>query len=153
MKYASEWQTIAYHQKKIILTLNSITHKGIWFRVLDRKNAHLSATPLYHLIGAHTLVESSNIFVCSAMKRTQKQDLCTSGGQVECENAGFRSTGLLLLSDSSSADSDCSTTAGPWIWQLPLSGPPSIKLHMDIIIMPDIMTNSQVNNSISSHTT
>jgi len=30
-----------------------------------------------------TLVESSSILVCSAIKRTQMQDLCTSGGQRE----------------------------------------------------------------------
>jgi hypothetical protein len=87
---------------------------------------------LRYLTRTHTLVESSSILVCSAMKRTQKQDLCTSGGQAECEKAGFRSTGLLLLSDSSSADSDCITSAGPWIWQLPLSGPPSTKLHIKV---------------------
>lgn len=84
-------------------------------------------------------MESSSILVCSAMKRTQKQDLCTSGGQLECEKAGLRSTGLLLLSDSSSVDSDCITTAGPWIWQLPLNGPPSTKLHMHNTILLVVM--------------
>lgn len=67
-----------------------------------------------------TFVESSSIFVCSAIKRTQKQDLCISGGHLECENAGLRNTGD-LIPDSSSPETVRSSLSlggiaiGPWI--------------------------------------
>lgn len=84
-----------------------------------------------------TFVESSSNLVCSAINRTQKQLLCISGGQLECENAGLFITGLLMppepLSPSgscgNSSDSECGIGMGPWIWQLPPNGPVLLKLH------------------------
>lgn len=78
-------------------------------------------------------MESSSIFVCSAINLTQKQDLCISGGHFECEKAGFLKIGLLISASPSvtvrSSDSDCGMAAGPCIWQLPPKcGPPSAKL-------------------------
>jgi len=82
-----------------------------------------------------TLVDSSNMRVCSAMKRTQKQVLWTSGGQFVCENAGLLSTGLLSSLSSAtpgpiteSMGGGVSTRGGepgggPWIWQLPRRDP------------------------------
>lgn len=83
-----------------------------------------------------TFVESSNNFVCSAMKRTQKQLRCTSGGQCECENAGLFITGLLMPPEpfpqsgscDNSSDSECGIGMGPWIWQLPPNGPVLLRL-------------------------
>lgn len=58
--------------------------------------------------------------MCSAMKRTQMQDLCTSGGQRECEKAGgLRSTGLLTSSMPASPETErsshsvCNGKGGP----------------------------------------
>lgn len=82
-----------------------------------------------------TLVDSSSMRVCSAMKRTQKQVLWTSGGQFVCENAGLLSTGLLSSPSSTtpgpiteSMGGGVSTSGGepgggPWIWQLPCRDP------------------------------
>lgn len=87
-----------------------------------------------------TFVESSCIFVCSAMKRTQKQLLWTRGGHRECENAGLSIIGLLIpdgpISPKSgtptpgkSSDADWGIGGiGPWIWQLPPNGPVPVKL-------------------------
>lgn len=83
-----------------------------------------------------TFVESSSIFVCSAMKRTHMQDLWTSGGQFECEKAGgVRSTGLLTSSMAAapvrSSHSGCKGNGGmggPCIRQLPPNRAPSVKL-------------------------
>lgn len=82
-----------------------------------------------------TLVDSSSMRVCSAMKRTQKQVLWTSGGQFVCENAGLLSTGLLSSVSAGrpgpiteSMGGGVSTSGGepgggPWIWQLPCRDP------------------------------
>lgn len=87
-----------------------------------------------------TFVESSCSFVCSAIKRTQKQLLCISGGQCWCENAGLLIMGLLMPSHplssgklDKSSDSDCVNGIGPCIWQLPPNGPVPVKLRMNII--------------------
>lgn len=74
---------------------------------------------IYHITmmkRIYTFVESSNILVCSAINRTQKHDLCISGGQRECENAGFLRTGLLMSPSPEtvrSSDSDCGMVTGP----------------------------------------
>lgn len=69
-----------------------------------------------------TFVESSNIFVCSAMNLTQKQLLWTSMGQLVCENEGCLNTGLLIpegtavsaaVDKDNSSDSECGTGRGP----------------------------------------
>lgn len=85
-------------------------------------------------------MESSSIFVCSAMNLTQKQDLCTSCGHTEWEKAGFFSIGLLISSSlplmamparpggERSSESDW---IGPWIWQLPPKSGPSARLERD----------------------
>lgn len=85
-----------------------------------------------------TFVESSSNFVCSAMKRTQKQLRCISVGHFECEKAGLFIIGLLMPPDTlsisgifdRSSDSDCGIGIEPWIWQLP-NGPDRLKLHAD----------------------
>lgn len=83
-----------------------------------------------------TFVESSWSFVCSAIKRTQKQLLCISGGQCWCENAGLLIMGLLMPSHplssgklDKSSDSDCVNGIGPCIWQLPPNGPVPVRLR------------------------
>lgn len=95
------------------------------------------------LIRYITLVESSIILVCSAMKRTQMHDLCISGGHLECEKvAEGRSIGLLessrtLLAGAASgpicrsSQSACSGRRGrlgPWMRQLPPKRAPSVRL-------------------------
>lgn len=66
------------------------------------------------------------------MNLMQKQDLWISGGQLECEKAGFRNIGLFIppvsLSIAGSSASGVGRSTGPWIWQLPPKGPPSAKL-------------------------
>lgn len=78
-----------------------------------------SKTIATYFQSSFTLVESSNIFVCSAINRTQKHDLWISGGQFECEKAGFRITGLFipvsLSIPGSSSVSGLGTRTGPWI--------------------------------------
>uniref|UniRef100_A0A182QJT5 Uncharacterized protein n=1 Tax=Anopheles farauti TaxID=69004 RepID=A0A182QJT5_9DIPT len=84
-----------------------------------------------------TFVESSSIFVCSAMKRTQKQLRCTSVEQTACEKAGCLNAGLLMpdgtavsaaVDIDSSSDSEWGSWIGPCIWQLPPNGPVPDKL-------------------------
>lgn len=76
-----------------------------------------------------TLVASSVIFVCSAMNRMQKHDLCMAGGQDECRNPGLRSKIELLLqsvvNSVTDTSSDIRLCAAPCIWQLPPS--PSLR--------------------------
>lgn len=92
-------------------------------------------------VDGFTLVESSSILVCSAMKRTQMQDLCTSGGQRECEKVGgLRITGLLTSSMPASPATERSSHSvrngsggkgGPWIRQLPPNLAPSVRLKSE----------------------
>lgn len=94
---------------------------------------------LYFFFNRFTLVESSNILVCSAMKRTQMQDLWTSGGQRECEKVGgLRSAVFLTSSLAASPETERSShsvcngrnggNGGPWIKQLPPNLAPSVRL-------------------------
>lgn len=76
-----------------------------------------------------TLVASSVIFVCSAMNRMQKHDLCMAGGQDECRNPGLLSRIELLLQSVVISVTDISSEtklcAAPCTRQLP----PSPSLH------------------------
>lgn len=98
-----------------------------------------------------TFVESSTILVCSAIKRTQKHDLCTSRGHLEWLKPGLEINGGLLipLCESSvplSRDSAMSSEPvagvdpmGPWIWHVLPNGPPSARLKQH-----QIFSNSNI---------
>lgn len=144
------FNAIAFYEKTLWITNFTDINENIWFsfypksvdkiyqykKVIDLQIKFWTSNHFYVLKSSlHTFVESSNIFVCSAMNLTQKHDLCISGGHLECENAGFRSTGLLMSSSAvivRSSDSDWGMGTGPWIWQLPPKGPPSAKLKHKI---------------------
>lgn len=99
-----------------------------------------SSTIATYFQSSLTFTESSSIRVCSAIKRTQKHDRCSSVGQWRCEYPGFLMMGLLTRSgcvigggSTSRVDIDIVTSSdsieiGPWIWQLPPKGP-VVKLH------------------------
>lgn len=100
---------IAYNEQKVRAILNILC---VSVRACVRACAR--GIMIYE-IKMLTFVESSSNFVCSAIKRTQKQLRCISVGHFECEKAGLFIIGLLMPPDTlsisgifdRSSDSDC----------------------------------------------
>lgn len=99
-----------------------------------------------YIIKYQTLVESSSILVCSAMKRTQKHVLCTSGGHEEwLKPGGGSGTGLSVSSSAPTPSRPANPAPAP-----PSLDPCTRQLPPNLLLSPILKISLQFKENQTS---